>query len=123
MIVAMVCTLLATMILGAMLKLAMVHRRQMRAEQQSVQADWLAISGVERAVSRLSEDRNYRGELWEIEPEELGGVRAGQTEIRVTPSTAIPDGFTITVIATYPSRSRYPIRRTKTVSIELGSRL
>lgn len=120
-IVAMVCMLLATMILGAMLKLTMMHGRQMRTEQYSVQADWLAVSAVERAASRLFDDRSYSGEVWEIEAGLIGGVYDGRAEIRVTPSAEDQDEYSVTVVAVYPLHSPQPMRRTKTVSIRMTS--
>ena len=52
------------MICGGLLRLVGSQRVLIRSEERTLQAEWLAESGVERAVARLAGDTSYRGETW-----------------------------------------------------------
>src|SRR5262245_49285586 len=53
-IVALICLVIATLLLGSLLKLATVQHRQMLSEQARLQAEWLAESGLARAAHKLA---------------------------------------------------------------------
>ena len=105
MVAAIICLLLATVLLGSVLKMAIAGRKQSRREQWRVQAAWLAESGLERAASRMSAVAEYEGETWDIPAADLDGQHTGQVVIKVE----TPEGSTttrlVTVEAAYPSGS------------------
>ena len=71
-IAVLVCLLIITLISGALLKVGLAQRESNRDRERHLQAEWLAESGVDRALARLIIDRNYTGETWSITAGELG---------------------------------------------------
>lgn len=120
MLVAMVCLVLVTMLLGALLRLAMTQRRQVAYEQMRLQADWLAEAAVERAVHRLASDGNYTGETWTFTSEELGGVQAGEATIQVGDVPEESGVRQIVVRATYPTDAVRFATRTKQIQAQVA---
>ncbi len=117
-IVAMVCLLISSMILGVLAHIGMLHYRQQRAEQERMQAAWLAESAIERAADRLAADRNYTGEAWQLSAADLGGAFEGNVQISVAGEA---DNRVITVAALYPSNSSPFAKVSKQVTLRLKS--
>jgi len=113
----MICLLISTLILGALLKTAVAHRRQMLTEEQRMQADWLAESAVERATHRLQIDVNYPGETWNIPAADLNGRDSGRVRITVRKADKGSDGHRVTVEAVYPVGTERQVKRTKRISM------
>jgi len=67
-----VCLVVITLISGALLKVGVAHRDQVRAQERRMQAEWLAQSALERARARLADRSDYAGETWKITAAELG---------------------------------------------------
>lgn len=122
MVVAMVCLVLTTLILGSLLKLVTMHHTQSRFEQQRVQADWLAEAGLERAADNLSRDAGYSGENWQISAEEIGGTNTGSVEIAIKPSPGNRDERIASVVATFPADTTRYAKRSKTAVVRVPAR-
>ena len=120
MVVAMVCLMLSVLLLGSLLKLAVMQRQQFRHQQHRLQAYWLAESAVERAASRLAENRDYAGELWEIGSDELGGRHAAHVRIQVAEPERGTSERTVTAIATYPAGEAQFATQTKRVTVPVN---
>lgn len=118
-VVAMICLVLSTVLVGAVLTLVRTQHRQMAQEQLRLQAEWLAESGLERAVSKLHADATYERETWSIAAGELGGVDAGAVTIRVEPVENHPQQRIVHVEAVYPAGSTQAVRRTRQTTIVL----
>ncbi len=117
---AMVCLVLVSMLLGSLLRLAVTHRRQVRRQQDYLQAEWLAESAMERAASRLAADSDYPGESWNIAADELGGPHSGFVKISVQKPDQRPNQRIVAVEAIYPSGVVYFAKRTKQVTVEIS---
>ena len=72
MIAVLVCLIIVTLISGAVLKVGLAQRDLARDRERRLQAEWLAESGVDRALARLTRDRDYTGETWSITASDLG---------------------------------------------------
>ncbi len=83
-------------------------RRQLQTERNFRQAELLLQSGVERAVYRLSAEKDYRGEAWEPASQALAGP--GRVVIQTQPA-ADNGPLQINVVAEYPVGSPLSIRR------------
>ena len=118
-IYAMIALLLASVIGAALLRTALTQRQLARREQNRMQSQWLAESGVERAVATLVSDNKYAGETWNIDATELGGRRAGQVVIKVTPVKSKTNHSQITVTADYPAGTQQRSRSGKTIEVDL----
>ena len=118
-IVAMISLVLATALLGVMLSMVQAQRRQMAREQQALQADWLAESGVDRAAARLSRDSDYPGETWKVETSAPGDATAEIT-ITIRSPTDRPDARTVSVEAILNSGPGATVRRARETTIVLS---
>jgi len=70
-VAVLVCLLIITMISGALLKIGVAHRDFVRSQERKLQAEWLAQSGIDRAVARLAAQPDYTGETWKLTPRDL----------------------------------------------------
>jgi Tfp pilus assembly protein PilV len=71
-VAVLVCLLIVTMISGALLKIGVAHRDFVRGQERKLQAEWLAQSGLDRALARLAAQPDYTGETWKLAPRDLG---------------------------------------------------
>ncbi len=54
MVAVLVCLIIVTLISGAVLKVGLAQRELARSQERRLQAEWLAESGIERAMARLA---------------------------------------------------------------------
>jgi len=85
-VAVLVCLIIITMIAGAVVKVALAGRDQVRAQERRLQAEWLAEAGIQRALARLAADPRYRGETWEIAARDLDSADAATVAITVEPA-------------------------------------
>jgi Tfp pilus assembly protein PilX len=71
-VAVLVCLIIVTLVTSAVLKVGLAQRELARVQERRLQAEWLAQSGIERALARLDDDRAYAGESWSIGASELG---------------------------------------------------
>src|SRR3954468_2258390 len=71
-VAVLVCLVIVTMVSGVLLKVGLTHRDQVRSQEHRLQAEWLAQSGLDRAVTRLAADPGYAGETWKLSCRDLG---------------------------------------------------
>jgi hypothetical protein len=129
------CLIVVTLMSAAILRVALSHRNVVRAQERRLQAEWLAESGIGRAIARLGLDRDYAGEVWAISPADLGqdepppasgtAAKSDQSAAVVTIAIErIPGGSArrrIRVQADYPSDALKRSRQTKEVTIDLDA--
>jgi Tfp pilus assembly protein PilX len=128
-----VCLIIVTMISAVVLKVGFAHRELARAQERRLQAEWLAESGAQRAVARLSFDRDYAGETWSLSASDLGQPEhvppagapatanspAAVVAIAVARVAADADRRRIHVQADYPRDAPRRSRHTKEITIDL----
>jgi Tfp pilus assembly protein PilX len=78
-VAVLVCLIVITLIGAALLKVSLAQRKEVRSQEHRLQAEWLAESGLDRALARLAADRNYRGEEWPIRARDLSLPAASAT--------------------------------------------
>jgi hypothetical protein len=115
-----VCMAVAMLLVGSWLQTAAIERRQLRGQEDRLQADWLAESGLERAAARLAADESYAGETWRIAADELGGRAAGEVVIRVESLADHPRGRLVHVQADFPAGAEHRARRSKQTPVDLS---
>jgi len=120
MVIVMICLLVSSLIVGALLKLALMQSRQLVQERCRVQAEWLADSGLERAASRLAADPNYGGEIWSIEPDSIGGQEAGLITIKVEKDRVQTQNRSVTIEAVYPADGPSQVRRRLAATVAIS---
>jgi Tfp pilus assembly protein PilX len=119
-IVVVVCLVLAGMLLASLLKMALLHERQLGYEQARLQAAWLADSGLERAASRLAVNGGYAGETWTIAAAELGGPEGAVVVIHVQKDETQDERRAIVVEAAYPAQGPHQARLTRHTTITVS---
>jgi len=104
-VAALMCFLVISLLVALAGQRILQQFREAKRREQQWQSEWLAESGVRRAIARLRSDSRYQGETWNIAAEELSGrsdPAGGQVVIDVaTP----PDDDTKRVIHI---QARYP---------------
>jgi hypothetical protein len=121
MVAVLICFVLIVLICGAILKLGIVQRGQLKAEEVALQAEWLVESGLERAAAKLAGTPGYEGETWRISRQEMNGPAPGLVTITVDRPNGDAGKRRVTVMADYPSDSEGRSRQHKTVTVDLGA--
>jgi hypothetical protein len=70
-VAVLVCLIVITLIGAALLKVSVAQRQLSKALERRLQAEWLAESGLDRALARLAADASYSGETWPIHARDL----------------------------------------------------
>ena len=109
-IAALVCLLVVMAILGTMLRGTLRNYRYVRSERDLRQAELLLQAGSDRAVNRLANDANYRGETWKLPSDAIAGSGDGRVTIEITPATGKAAG-NAKILAEYPFGGETSIRR------------
>jgi type II secretory pathway pseudopilin PulG len=109
-VAVLVCLIIITMISGAVLRVALARRDEARAQERSLQAEWLAEAGIQRALAHLDADPAYKGETWPIAARELDSADGALVTIAVGPAPGDPNRKVVRVQADYP---RDPPRRAR----------
>jgi type II secretory pathway pseudopilin PulG len=111
-LVAIVCLIVLTAVMGLLLKTSLQRQKQQRSFEHQVQVRWLAESELDRAAARLRADPEFSEETRQIAAEEISGAHAAEVSISVNKSEtdSHPE---ITVVVTYPVGSPEAIRQTR----------
>ena len=118
-VIALTTLLVVTLVAGAVLRGYLQSYRQLRREQDQLQAQWLADSALARAAIKLGADSKYAGETWKVElPAASGDTTTGSVVITIEPLADQPSGSRIAASARFPEdeRLRTIAERTLTVS-------
>ena len=132
-VAVLVCLIILTMISGAILKVSVARRELARSHERRLQAEWLAESGLERAIARLALDRDYSGEMWSLVSHDLGRgehaskgtapAKADTPEARITIKVErVPTASnrrSVHVQADYPLDAQGRSRQSKEIMIDL----
>jgi Tfp pilus assembly protein PilV len=120
MFAVLVCLVLIAMISGVLLKVAAAQRETLRIEERRLQAEWLVESGLERAVARLSQSADYKGETWELSADDLGGPAPGLVKIEVKTIESQPTRRRVRVQADYPRGADRRARQSKELTVGIS---
>ena len=120
--VAVLIALIVIAIIGAgLLRVALARRAEVGMEERRLQSEWLAGSGVERALARLSRSDDYTGETWEIPPEDFGGRGPATVAIQVDRVADEAGRRKVRVRAEYPAGSSLRSRQSREILVQLKS--
>ena len=86
-VMVLVCLLVVATI-GSLLARQMIgEQRQLRRQEDQVQAFWIAESAVQRGRAQEAASDDYTGETWSLDGETLGRKRSAEVKIQ-TPAAA-----------------------------------
>jgi type II secretory pathway component PulK len=117
-VVAMVCLLVITAIIGTMIRGTLRNHRQLRSEKDRRQAELLLDAGVSRASKRLAADPDYRKETWSLPPDAISGAGEGRVIIELT-GTEAQESLTARISAEYPVGNEHSVRRSRTIQLPI----
>ena len=128
-VAVLVCLVVILLISGVLLKIGVAHRDRVRSMERSLQAEWLAQAGLDRAVARLASSAGYAGETWALAPRDLGLTeasggepgRAALVSIKVEKPPGAPARRLIKVQADFPPDPPHRARHSTQMLVELGS--
>jgi hypothetical protein len=117
-VAVLVCLIIITIMAGALLRVGLAQRERANAQEHRLQAEWLAESGIQRAIARLAADRGYTGETWEVPARDLDAVDDALVTITIEPARGVGQGRTVRVQADYPRDPTRRARHSRVVDIE-----
>lgn len=109
-VVVLVCIAVMTVLFGTLLKGTLAWRRQVRAEASRSQVEWMADSGVARAIAKTKTEPDYAGEEWKPNAFENSGDVA-----TVTIDVTKKEQTQITVVARVVGTRPVTVERTLTI--------
>jgi len=131
-VVVLLCLFVVMLLGAALLKIALAQRGINRDLERSMQAEWLVESGLERALARITADRDYTGETWSISAADLGlseeglpgnsaqkPLTAGVVTIVVDRPASKTNRRRIRVQADYPRDEPRRSRHSQEISLDL----
>jgi type II secretory pathway component PulK len=118
-LVILVCFALAAAIFVYLGRLSLTQRSTSQSQHESLQAQWLAEAGVERAAARLADDPGYAGETWTVSAQELAGRRGGVVRIHVAAASKDAKSRLVRVEADYPDDPVHCRRWKKEITVDL----
>jgi hypothetical protein len=118
-VAVLVCLIIITIMAGALLRVGLSQREQVKAQEHRLQAEWLAESGIERAAARLAADPGYKGETWEVAARDLDSTDDALVSITVEPAHG-SKGRQVRVQADYPRDPTRRARHSQIIEMESG---
>lgn len=109
-LIPMICLVLSLTIIGELLKQSSIEIKQLKKEQYRLQSIWLADAAAQRAITKLSNQTDYDGEIWTLLPEDIGGKFPGEVLIEIDRSIQKNNSITIRTTASYPAKSTERVR-------------
>ena len=110
MMTAMICLFVVCMLGFSVLQSLIDRSRAQRVRSWQVQSEWLAESAFDRAIARRQLDAGYRGEVWRVSAEEIGGQWEGQVDIEI-------EAGEIRVTARFPLHGSPAVRTSRTMKV------
>ncbi len=115
-IIAMICLVLTSVLTVSLVQIVLLQRGQVERDEWQLQAEWLAESGLDRAVAQLASNASYSGEEWLPQPSDapapLGRVTITMERLSDT------SGMRVTAVADVPHDAEERARVRKTMMIE-----
>jgi hypothetical protein len=78
-----IALIVASLVTATMIELIVQHHRQIKVAERRQQAEWLAISAVQRARQALMKQADYVGETWQVPSDVIPAGQANEANIRV----------------------------------------
>jgi len=99
------CLTLVMLLAAAWLRIIVLERQQLRAQQNRLQAEYLAQSALSRAAARLAANPDYDGETFRVSAESLGAGSPATVTIRLEAGDD-PQARLVTASAQVPADGR-----------------
>jgi Tfp pilus assembly protein PilX len=117
MVFALMALLVASLMIGSLLKTAGMSHRQLKKDEHRLQASFLADAGCERARMLLQTQPDFSSGEWSIPPEQLAPDRSAKVLMTVSTDLNQPDQRIVTAVAQYPLGHPDLVRITRQIRI------
>lgn len=117
MVFALIALLVASMMIGSLLKTAGMSHRQLKKDENRLQASLLADAGCDRVRMRLQTQPDFTSGEWDISAEHFSSGRSAKVQMTVTSDPQKPDQRVITAVAHFPFGQPDAVRITRQISI------
>jgi Tfp pilus assembly protein PilX len=115
-IISMICLVLTSVLTVSLVQIVLLQRSQVERDEWQLQAEWLAESGLDRAVAQLAANESYHGEEWLPQPTDAPSP-LGRVTITID-RTAKDSGLLVTAVADVPDDAEERARVRKTIKIK-----
>jgi type II secretory pathway component PulK len=115
------CLTLVMLLVAAWVRAIGQERRQLRSQQNCLQAVYLAESGLRRAAAQLAKNAKYEGEIWRIDGEMFHAAAGATIAVRVESVSDDAQARRVRAIADFPAEGTARARRSQEVTIVLLS--
>ena len=112
-----VCLIVCTLLIGSLMRSIVAFHRQSEMFERSLQSACLADAGVQRAMARLQQDPDYRGEQWVTAATSLGQAWSATVTISVQPLADQGETRRIRVESHYPLNPQLRVVCTREVIV------
>ena len=117
MVFALIALLIASMIIGSLMRTASRSHRQLKRDEYRLQASFLADAGCDRAQLLLQQNPDFQSGEWQIPAGRLAPGRAAIVQMSVTTDPDHPEERIIAAVARYPIDHRDLVRITRQIRI------
>ncbi|MEM7785802.1 MAG: hypothetical protein AAF939_02395 [Planctomycetota bacterium] len=111
--VAIVCMVVATLILTSLTETGIRYRRQIRKDTNREQAQWIVEGVTNLALSRLAENPDYQGEEFEL-TNPPSGIDTVKIQIEVNKDATVGGQLEVSVVLN--GNSNQPVKRSRVVN-------
>ena len=96
--------------------------RHERLRQKETQMRWLAEAGVARGAIRWRLDRQYAGELWRVDADEMQYPQDAEVQITVEGRQAESPEIRVVAVAGYPAGDAVRVRTTRWIALDADAK-
>lgn len=115
-----ICLSLAMALWAVRTRTLLRERRVLVSQQQALQCEYLAEAAIARAKAQLAADPAFRGETWQLDAEQLGGLGTGSVAISIAEQPGEPRVYQLKAVATLLARGTQT-QRTRDVLFQATS--
>ncbi len=116
------CLTLVMVLVAVWVRAIGQERRQLRSQQNCLQAAYLAESGLRRAEAQLAKNAKYDGEIWRIDGDTSPAAAGATVTIRVESVSDNAQARRVRAMADFPAEGTARARRSQEITIVLPSR-
>jgi hypothetical protein len=99
-----VCLTLAMALWAVRTRTLVLERRVLVSQQLALQSEYLADAAIARAKAQLAADPAFRGETWQLDAEQLGGLGTASVAISIAEQPGESRVYQLKAVATLLAR-------------------
>ena len=117
MVFALIALLVGSLMIAALLKTAAMSHRQLKRDENRLQASFLADAGCDRVRMLLRSQPDFTSGEWNVLSSQLAPNRAARIRMTVTEEPGEPSQRIVTAVAEYPIDHPDLVRVTRQIRV------